>query len=79
MGRDILIALYIKYKGDWDKIYQDICKKVYFDFKTYLAGINLDDYITLLDPDYPEALKHTHKPPFVYERTPINKHWTDMN
>lgn len=68
--RDILISLYVKNNGDWEKIYEDIrnkntiekeeAKKMVNDFTAKHKKV-----ITLLDDDYPERLKRTFKPPFV--------------
>lgn len=33
-----------------------------------LADIDKDNYITIVDEDYPEALKEVDKPPFVIAR-----------
>lgn len=70
-ARDILIALYLKYDGDWDKIYSAIKDKKTENLNTkkikqlrvkYETNFN---FITLLDEEYPEQLKHGYKPPFV--------------
>lgn len=69
----VLIAFYIKYEGDWDKIYnalerkepvtiktiEEVEKKVEKDIE---AG---NGYKTIIDKDYPDELKDVWKPPFV--------------
>ena len=67
-ARDIVIALWIKCDGDWDKIYQMILKKEDIDVKEYLKDVDTTRYITILDEEYPKDLKMSYKPPFVLER-----------
>jgi DNA processing protein len=66
-GRDIIIFLAVKYKGDWNAIYQAIKQKELVeepDVKQALASIKCH-VVTIIDEDYPEALKKIYKPPFV--------------
>ena len=63
-ARDILIATVIKNKGDWDKTYQDITNK-YYPSEEEIAKASEVECITLLDSEYPTALKQGFKPPFV--------------
>ncbi|HOF53719.1 MAG: DNA-processing protein DprA [Bacilli bacterium] len=66
-GRDILIYLAIKYKGNWDDIYGAIKRKEPIDdasFNDLLATLKANA-ITIIDKNYPDHLKQTHKPPFV--------------
>jgi predicted Rossmann fold nucleotide-binding protein DprA/Smf involved in DNA uptake len=64
-GRQILIYLSLKYKGDWNSIYTAIKEKEFVDSQS-VNTIKLDcDVVTIIDPHYPDLLKTTHKPPFV--------------
>lgn len=61
-AREILITLHNRFNGDWDKIYDFISNR------KDLGDIDLtnsENYITLLDEDYPVELKNTYRPPFV--------------
>lgn len=67
-GRDAIIYLAIKYKGDWDAIYAAISEKEKgpeqeeFDYLFETLGSNA---ITILDSEYPPFLRRIEKPPFV--------------
>ena len=66
-SHDILVALSIKFNGDWDQIYTFISTKQQLDedeAKKLLKNIN-SKAITLVDAEYPEYLKEIKKPPFV--------------
>jgi DNA processing protein len=66
-GRDIIIFLAVKYKGDWNAIYQAIKQKELVDepdVQQALHSIKCH-VVTIIDDDYPEALKKIYKPPFV--------------
>lgn len=66
-GRDILIYLAMKYKGNWDDIYGAIKRKEPIDdmaFTNLLATLKANA-ITIIDKNYPDHLKQAHKPPFV--------------
>lgn len=66
-GRKILLYLSIKYKGNWDEIYEAIKKKENIDreeVEVVVNNINCQ-YVTIVDENYPESLKHIYKPPFV--------------
>lgn len=60
-AREILLALAIKNNGDWDSIYNDLVEKVMPPEEVEYNG----KYITILDEEYPEELKHILKPPFI--------------
>lgn len=63
--RDILIALSIKYHGDWNAIYNAIeTHEELNDALSYLKSNN-SNAITIIDSDYPSYLKQVVKPPFV--------------
>lgn len=65
-ARDIIIALWIKNSGDWDKIYRDIRDKNIDDnLEDYIKGIDTECLVTILDEGYPDRLKTRVKPPFV--------------
>lgn len=69
-ARDIIIAIWLKAK-DWDEMYSIIKNKVKFDFAKQLEGIDTSEYVTIVDPDYPDILKGdfiTAKHPFVLPR-----------
>ena len=65
--RELLLYLTLKLNGDWDNILDFIKKKCRVDkneLENYVNGFS-GNYITLLDPEYPECLKTSRKPPFV--------------
>lgn len=68
--RDIRkILAYFSYMndGEWDKIYMDLKDKkpvVYEEVEQFLEK-HPTPFITILDPNFPESLKNTYKPPFV--------------
>ncbi len=66
----ILIWFAIKYKGDWDRIYQALEEKEKISLRELkdleLKMKNQDiNAITILDLGYPNQLKKAYKPPFV--------------
>jgi len=66
-SREILLYLTLKYGNDWDKIYQAIRSREDIDYEDAEKVVDEcpNEYITILDEEYPEILKHTYKPPFV--------------
>ena len=66
-SREILLYYAIKFKGDWDKIYNAIHNKEEINLEEIqkVTSSNKNNYITLLDPEYPELLRDGYKPPFV--------------
>lgn len=66
-ARDVLIYLAIKYKGDWERIYQDIRKKAPLDIEDMNKTLPTlkTNAVTLVDDDYPSELKKSNMPPFV--------------
>ncbi len=65
--REIIAFLAIHHLGDWNKIYQSINNKETFDpeyMDKTLKSIECK-YITILDEEYPPALKNIYQPPFV--------------
>ena len=66
-AEEILVALAIKFKGNWEDIYCATQNKEYDDLDNYLAEAisNQYRYITILSPEYPELLRKQYMPPFV--------------
>jgi DNA processing protein len=66
-GREIIIYLAIKYQGDWNAIYQAIKQKELVDEQTVQQALGTiqSEVVTIIDEQYPEALKKIYKPPFV--------------
>lgn len=66
-GRDIIIFLAMKYAGDWNRIYQAIKEKEHVDSDVvHQTLLTLRcQVLTIIDEEYPEALKKIYKPPFV--------------
>ena len=65
---EILIALSIKNDFDHDKTFQDISNRVYLSEEekdNLLKNVNVNDFITIIDDDYPTLLKKACKPPMV--------------
>ena len=66
---EILLCLSLKYKGNWDEIYQAIRNKKRIteeEGRDLLASYKSDAKVVVItDPDYPEALKKIYRPPFV--------------
>ena len=63
-AREILIAVAIKNKGNWENTYKDIMNKVY-PSEEEISKTKDIQCITLLDEEYPDKLKRGYKPPFV--------------
>ncbi len=67
-GREILVYLAIKNKGEWDAIYLAIQNKEKIDneevVKYEIAKLKCK-YVTILDVDYPSSLRQAYRPPFV--------------
>jgi DNA processing protein len=66
-GRDIIIYLAMKYQGEWNAIYQAIKQKEIVDETLVVQTIQSlkSLVVTIIDEQYPEALKKIYKPPFV--------------
>ena len=62
--RNILVSLALKYKGEWDKIFDAIKAKETPD-EELVEEASQTKAITLLDPEYPNELKQCYKPPLV--------------
>lgn len=66
--RDVLLYFSNYFKGDWDDIYKAIESKKRIEennLKTLVKLFKNENYITLIDKNYPEYLKNIFKPPFV--------------
>lgn len=66
-GRNLLAALSIKYKGNFEKMLTAIKEKEKLSdeqVEGYLKTIK-SKFITILDPEYPENLKKVYMPPLV--------------
>ena len=63
----VLVYLSLIYNGNWDRIYNAILNKEPVDKEKMEECLNelKDNYITLLNPNYPLSLKYIYKPPFV--------------
>ena len=63
----ILHYLALKYEGDWDKISQAVRGKEIPDDDAYkkLVSTCHSKFVTLVDPEYPSALRQSFKPPIV--------------
>ena len=66
-SEEIIVALAIKYQGDWIAIEKALRDTTDRDLDEYLEiAINSDyNFITILSPDYPSALRNEYMPPFV--------------
>ena len=65
--KDTLTCIAIQEKGDWFRIYERVCNE---DFPpdqviSEELGKLKCQYLTILDPEYPEWLKWMNRPPFV--------------
>lgn len=63
----VLLYFALKYKGDWDKIYNALESKEKIELSVLTSAIkNIRcNWTTIISNDYPESLKYTFKPPFV--------------
>ena len=65
--RKILLYLSIKYNGNWDLIFESLNQKKKLNHQevehTYKSCKN--NFVTILDNNYPEKLKKIDRPPFV--------------
>ncbi len=70
-ARDIVLTVWALCDGDWQRTFDYIRNKRPMSeelIEETLAGLDKDDYITIVDEDYPENLKKVSKPPFVIAR-----------
>lgn len=66
-AREILLYLTLKYENNWDKIYEILKSKSDIDMDEAERVVDeyCGEFVTILDKEYPDLLKHTYKPPFV--------------
>lgn len=65
-SRDSIIAIVLKYKGDWNLIYRGIRQREEVEEEYYALIEKLKcKTTTMIDEDYPPFLKQVHHPPFV--------------
>lgn len=64
---EILLYFSLKYKGDFNSIYNALEKKEKVDenLKKELMATVKSNYVTMVSKDYPESLKYISCPPFV--------------
>lgn len=60
-ARDLLVRYAINEKGDWNKIYRSVINKE----NVGCENIIKEEFITILDKEYPERLRKIYRPPFV--------------
>lgn len=67
LGKDLLVYLSLKYKGDFKKIVNAIHKKETVKDEVALKEIKKvkSKYITVLDDEYPDELRSIYMPPLV--------------
>lgn len=67
MMREIILYFAHKYFGDWERIYDaiEIQEDVDFDLLEEIKENYNNQYVTVLDEDYPKELKLIERPPFV--------------
>lgn len=63
----VLLYFALKYKGNWDQIFKALDEKELIAFEQLKSIKNQIKclYVTILDKNYPKALKNINKPPFV--------------
>lgn len=66
-GSDIIAYLSIIYRGDWNAVMGAIHEKqdVFNDRVAETLGKHKSRFVTILDPEYPPALKETPRPPLT--------------
>ncbi|MGL4647352.1 MAG: DNA-processing protein DprA [Mycoplasmoidaceae bacterium] len=63
----VLLYLSFKYKGDWENIFQALNNKEVIE-RNKIAKLKSkidNDFITIIDNEYPTNLKSVYKPPFL--------------
>ncbi|MCQ2792141.1 MAG: DNA-processing protein DprA [Bacilli bacterium] len=67
LGKDLLVYLSLKYKGDFKKMIDAIHKKEEVNDEVAMKALKTikSKYITILDQAYPEELRHVYMPPLV--------------
>ncbi len=65
-GREIILTLAMRYGGDWEKEVAAVRRHEYLsneDIEEAKRQFGEGKYVTLIDPEYPAALKNVWKPP----------------
>ena len=65
-GQEIIAYLAVKYRGQWEDIYDAIRRKEQLeedDVREVVSNIK-SNYLTIIDDQYPECLKRIYQPPF---------------
>ena len=66
MRYNLLVMVY-QHLGNWDLTMNDIRSKRHISNKEVQDCLkNVGEFVSLIDMNYPERLKQTHKPPFVF-------------
>ncbi len=66
-GREVLLYLSLKHKGEWEEVREAIFKKEKIDKEAAKIAVAEceDKYITIIDEEYPTCFKDINKPPIV--------------
>lgn len=67
-GRGILLTIAYLYNNNWPKMYEHIKSKKPLsddDYNFVTSLVNPDDFICIIDKDFPEELKTIPMPPFI--------------
>lgn len=65
-ARNLLLAVFVKNQGDWDKTLSDINDKRFVDSEYIDKCLaSQSSFISITDQDYPEYLKNSYKTPFI--------------
>lgn len=70
-ARHLLVYLAVEHKGNWNDILTAIALKEpvkFEDVEMVAKAFKEDDYITMVDKNYPDELKTLERPPFVLFR-----------
>lgn len=64
--RDMLLYFSLKYEGNWSQIFASIKEKVPMEDEPAVTYQKIkSNFLTLVDKEYPERLKHGFHPPFL--------------
>ncbi len=64
---DLLLYFSIKYKGNWEEIFKALEEKERIPINKIFEfhKKEIDNFLTIMDKDYPITLKEVYKPPFL--------------
>lgn len=67
LGKDLLVYLSIKYRGDFNKMIKAVREKEDVNEEEAIKAVKSikANYLTILDKDYPDELRHICMPPLV--------------